>query len=172
MPGWPETVRRVGDFLTAARAEARLEEFRGGTSTASAAARAIGCRPDQIVKTLLFECDGLPAAVLVPGDRRADARKIAAALGASRARVAGRERVEALTGFSPGAVAPFPLQGIEHVLVDRTLLAKEEVWVGAGSPRHMARLRPAELVRLARARPIDAVEQAPAGQGPSGGPPG
>lgn len=160
MATWPEAVRRVGDFLAAARAEARLEEFREGTPTAAAAARAIGCDPGQIVKTLVFDCDGRPAAVLVPGDRRADGAKVAAAVGASRARIVSPDRVEALTGFPPGAVAPFPLPGIEHVVVDRTLLGKDEVWVGAGSAHHMAGLRPAELVRLAHARPVDAVEYA------------
>jgi len=32
------------------------------------------------------------------------------------------------------------------------------VWIGAGSTRHMAALAPADLVRLARAQPLDAVE--------------
>ena len=54
-------------------------------------------------------------------------------------------------------MAPFPLPGVDRVLLDRALLAHELVWVGAGSPRHMAGLAPAELVRLARAHAIDAV---------------
>jgi prolyl-tRNA editing enzyme YbaK/EbsC (Cys-tRNA(Pro) deacylase) len=54
-------------------------------------------------------------------------------------------------------VAPFPLPGIQTVLLDRTLMAHEVVWVGAGSSRHMAALAPADLARLARARPVDAV---------------
>jgi prolyl-tRNA editing enzyme YbaK/EbsC (Cys-tRNA(Pro) deacylase) len=94
---------------------------------------------------------------MVPGDRRADPQKVARALGESRARVAGPERVEALTGFRPGAVAPFPLPGIERVLIERNLLVHEIVWIGAGSDRHMAGLSPVELVRLSRARPLDLV---------------
>ena len=65
-----------------------------------------------------------------------------------------------MTGFEPGAVAPFPLPGVDTVLVERTLLARERVWVGAGSERHMAGLQPAELVRLTRARAVDAVQTA------------
>ena len=49
---------------------------------------AVGCEPAQIVKSLVFVCDGLPVLALVPGDRRADAAKIAAAAGAGYARVA------------------------------------------------------------------------------------
>ncbi len=154
---WPEAVERVASYLREARAEARIEQFRAGTPTAEDAARAVGCELGQIVKSLVFDCDGRPAVVLVPGDRRADTAKIAALLGCARARVAGPAEVEAATGFAPGAVAPFPLPRVEHVLLEQTLLSREVVWVGAGSPRHMAGLAPTELMRLARARPVDAV---------------
>lgn len=157
---WPEPVQRVADFLLAAHAEARLEEFRAGTPTAQDAARAAGVKLAQIVKTLVFDCEGQPVVVLVPGDRRADARKVAAASGCARARVASPEQVQAATGFAPGAVAPFPLPKVEQVFVDRSLFAHDHVWIGAGSPNHLARLRPAELARLARARQMDAVADA------------
>ena len=157
---WPEPVRRVAEFLRESRAEARVEEFSEGTPTAEAAAEAVGCELAEIVKSLVVECDGRHAVVLVPGDRRADLKKVAAALGSPRARVVPPDRVSAVTGFEPGAVAPFPLKSVEIVLLERTLLGRDRVWVGAGSERHMAGLQPAELVRLARARPIDAVEGA------------
>ena len=158
---WPEPVRRVADFLRDAGSEARLEEFRSGTPTAADAARAIGCDLRQIVKSLVVECDGRgPLLVLVPGDARADLRKIARAARCPQVRVAGADRVEAATGFRPGAVAPFPLPQIERVFIERTLLARDRVWIGAGSPRHMATLPALELARLTRAEPVDAVEEA------------
>jgi prolyl-tRNA editing enzyme YbaK/EbsC (Cys-tRNA(Pro) deacylase) len=155
---WPEPVVRVTAFLRDAGAEVRVEEFRDGTPTAQAAARAVGCELGQIVKSLVFDCDGRPVVVLVPGDRRADSAKIAQAAGCRFARIAGAEEVQTATGFEPGAVAPFPLPRVERVLIERTLLAQPVVWIGAGSDRHMASLSPAELVRLSRARPVDVVE--------------
>lgn len=156
---WPPSVQRVASFLREAQAEARLEEFGEGTPTAEDAARAVGVDTSQIVKSMVFLTDShQPVVALIPGDRRADPAKIARAVGAREARVASRQEVEAVTGFGPGAVAPFPLPGVDHVLIDRSLLANEEVWVGAGSPNHIACLRPAELARLARARQIDALE--------------
>jgi prolyl-tRNA editing enzyme YbaK/EbsC (Cys-tRNA(Pro) deacylase) len=157
---WPEPVQRVTAYLREAGAEARVEEFPNGTPTAFEAAQAIGCDLAQIVKSLVFDCSGRPVLVLVPGDRRADAEKIAQAAGAPFARIAGSEEVQDATGFEPGAVAPFPLRKVERVFIDRTLLAHRVVWIGAGSSRHMAALSPAELVRLSRARPMDAVEAA------------
>ena len=65
----------------------------------------------------------------------------------------GADAVEQLTGFPPGGVAPFPLPGIETVLIEQSLLGHEVVWIGAGSRRHMAALAPSDLARLSRARP-------------------
>jgi Cys-tRNA(Pro) deacylase len=158
---WPEQVERVASYLREAQIEARIEEFSAGTPTAEDAARAVGCKLDQIVKSLVFKCDGRWVVAMVPGDRRADAAKIAAAVGCDKAKVAGAEEVHRATGFPAGGVAPFPLPGVESVLIDQNLLTHEIVWFGAGSTRHMAALAPADLVRVARARPIDAVANYP-----------
>ena len=158
---WPEPVERVANALREAKVEARVEEFGEGAATAAAAAQATGAALDQIVKSLVFACDGRAIVVLVPGDRRADPAKIASAAGCERIRSAGREAVERATGFPAGGVAPFPLPGVETVLIDRSLLTHERVWIGAGSERHMAALAPSDLVRLARARPVDAAADEP-----------
>lgn len=157
MEGWPGSVERVAAFLRAAGAEARLEQFEEGTATAADAARAVGVDAGDIVKSLVCLCDGRAVVALVPGDRRADMNKVARAAGARQARVANADEVRRLTSFGPGAVAPFPLPTIELVLIDRTLLAREELWVGAGSTRHMAVLPTPELVRLSKARAADLV---------------
>ena len=154
---WPEPVERVSSFLRNAGAEARIEEFAEETPTAADAAAAVGCELDQIVKSLVLVCDGRPVVALVPGDRRGDLEKVARVVGSTAARVASREEVELATGFTPGAVAPFPLPQVETVLIDRTLLRHPLVWAGAGSARHLVGLPPAELGRLARARPFDVV---------------
>ena len=155
MASWPEPVERVSAYLREAGAEARIEEFSSGTPTAQDAAEAVGCELGQIVKSLVFDCDGRPVVAMVPGDRRADARKVALAAGAEKARIVPAGGVEEVTGFAPGAVAPFPLAQVDLVFLDRRLLGHDRVWVGAGSTRHMAGLAPAELVRVARATQAD-----------------
>jgi prolyl-tRNA editing enzyme YbaK/EbsC (Cys-tRNA(Pro) deacylase) len=150
-------VRRVSSFLREAGADARIEEFSSRTTTAAEAAAAVGCELDQIVKALVLVCDGKPVVALIPGDRRGDRDKLARAAGAEHARIAQSDEVERATGFEPGAVAPFPLPGVETVVMERTLLGHKLVWAGAGSPSHLVGLPPAELGRLARARPLDIV---------------
>jgi prolyl-tRNA editing enzyme YbaK/EbsC (Cys-tRNA(Pro) deacylase) len=92
---------------------------------------------------------------MIPGDKRADTAKIAAAAGAERAQVASADRVRELTGVDPGAVSPVPPPAVDRVLVDRRLLLPEAVWIGAGSPKHVACLTPSELVRLSQAAQAD-----------------
>ena len=152
---WPEPVERVARELRAAAAEATIEEFSESTGSAEAAAKAIGCSLAQIVKSIVFVCGGTAVVALVPGDRRADADCVAEAVGADSARVATRDEVVQVTGFEPGAVSPFPLRAVDEVLMERTLLQHPKVWVGAGSPAHMAGLAPAELQRVADARTAD-----------------
>ena len=155
MDSWPESVQRVARVLHESRVEARVEEFGEGTPTAEDAANAAGSPVEQIVKTLVFSCDGRAIVVMVPGDKRADTEKIASVAGGERVKPVRPDAVEDVTGFPPGGVAPFPLPGIETVLIDRALLAHEVIWIGAGSHRHMAVLAPNDLVRLARARAAD-----------------
>jgi prolyl-tRNA editing enzyme YbaK/EbsC (Cys-tRNA(Pro) deacylase) len=156
----PEPVARVARFLSEARAEARLQEFRAGTPTATDAAEAVGCELDQIVKSLVFLCDARSVLAMVPGSRRADPAKVAAAVGAASARIAPPAAVREATGYPVGGVAPFALPKVDRVLVDRSLLGWSVVWTGAGSDRHMAGLTPSELVRLTRAESVDACADA------------
>ncbi|TML22580.1 MAG: YbaK/EbsC family protein [Actinobacteria bacterium] len=137
---WPEPVEHVASFLREAGAEARIEEFAEGTPTAADAAAAVGCGLDQIVKSLV---------------------KVAQAVGASEARIAKADEVEDATGFTPGAVAPFPLPKVETIYLDRLLLGHPIVWAGAGSENHLVGLAPTELARLARAQTMDVVQADP-----------
>jgi prolyl-tRNA editing enzyme YbaK/EbsC (Cys-tRNA(Pro) deacylase) len=155
LEAWPEPVERVAAVLRKSTVDARVEEFPAGTKTAAAAAEAVGCELAQIVKTLVFVCDGEPVLALLPGDRRADPAKVAAAVAARDARIATSEEVLAATGVEPGGVAPVPVPAGARVLVDRELFLHEIVWIGAGSPRHVAGLAPRDLARVAGAAPSD-----------------
>lgn len=155
---WPEPVERVAAFLREAGAEARIEQFQDDAATAKAAAEAVGCTLDQIVKSIVLLCDGEPVLALIPGDRRGDPAKVAHVVGAADVRVAKPDEVLGATGFEPGGVAPFPLTRVRRVLLERTLLSSPIVWVGAGTDRHMAALSPVELLRLTRGDAVDVVQ--------------
>jgi Cys-tRNA(Pro) deacylase len=155
---WPEPVERVSRALRAAAVDARLEEFAEPTRTAAEAAAAIGCDLRQIVKSLVFVCDGRPVLALVPGDRRGDNARIALATGTSDVRVATAQEVVAATGFEPGAVSPVAAGGVTRIVVDRSLLGPELVWIGAGSAQHLVGIAPTDLVRITQAGVADLAE--------------
>ncbi len=142
-------------MLRVAAVAGRIEEFPEGTPTARDAAKAVGCELSQIVKSLVFVCDGAFVLALTPGDRRADDKAIAEAVGAELIRVATADEVVHATGFEPGGVAPLPQRAITQTLIDRSFFAWPEVWIGAGTDRHMAALPPGDLARLTRAKPVD-----------------
>jgi Cys-tRNA(Pro) deacylase len=152
---WPEPVARVAAVLQAAAVDARIEQFPEGAATARAAAEAVGCDLTQIVKSIVLVCDGAYVLALVPGDRRADERAIAAALGATEVRAAKPAEVLEATGFAAGGVAPFPQRAISRTLMDSSFLQHDVVWMGAGTELHMAALAPGELLRLTGATPFD-----------------
>jgi prolyl-tRNA editing enzyme YbaK/EbsC (Cys-tRNA(Pro) deacylase) len=152
---WPEPVERVSSVLLRAAVEARIQELPNGTPTAREAAEQIGCDAGAIVKSIVLVCDGAYVLALVPGDRRADEQAVAAATAATDVRIARPDEVMHATGFEPGAVAPFPQRAIARTLMERSLLARDVVWVGAGTSAHMAALEPGELQRLTRAEPVD-----------------
>ena len=154
---WPDPVERVSACLRAAAVDATIQEFAGGTPTATAAAAAAGCEVERIVKSLVFVCDGSYVLAMVPGDRRGDERKVAAAAGAAHVRIANAAEVVEATGFEPGGVAPFPQRAVARAFLDRLLVQHQTVWVGAGTSSHMACLGPSDLLRLARGRTADLV---------------
>ena len=156
---WPPEVERVSEALREASVEARIEEFTEGARTADDAAKAVGCDLAEIVKSLVFASDGRWVLARVPGDRRADRAKVASAAGGARAATASAEEVRRVTGFEAGGVAPFPLPGVQTVLIEQTLLARTVLWVGAGTHRHMAALAPGDLVKVSRARSADLVSE-------------
>ena len=66
-------VDRVRQALSDAGLDpALVRELPADTSTAEAAARAVGAPQGSIVKSLVFLADGAPTLVLVAGDQRAD----------------------------------------------------------------------------------------------------
>jgi Cys-tRNA(Pro) deacylase len=155
MSHWPDAVERVASVLRTAGVEAHIEELPQGTSTARDAAAAVGCRLEQIVKSLVVVADGAYVLVLVPGDRRLDERVVAELLGAREVRLARADEVVHATGFEPGGVAPFPQRAVTQVLMDSSLLVHDVVWAGAGTDVQVVALPPLDLQRLARARAVD-----------------
>jgi prolyl-tRNA editing enzyme YbaK/EbsC (Cys-tRNA(Pro) deacylase) len=149
-------VQRVVDAGARAGIAVDARRFPEGTHTAEDAARAIGCRLAQIVKTLVFvDADGEPVAFLVSGANRLDPAKGAAAAGLAELRKADARATRERTGFSIGGIPPFGHERPIPMYLDEDLLAFDEVWAAAGLPDAVFPLAPGDLLRASGARAAD-----------------
>ena len=124
------------------------QEFPEGTRTAEDAARAIGCEVSQIVKSLVFMLDGAPVIALVAGSNRLHEGRLAAALAGGDVGRADADAVRAATGFPIGGVPPFGHLAPLPTAIDEDLLAHDEVWAAAGTPRDVFAVAPKDLARV------------------------
>jgi prolyl-tRNA editing enzyme YbaK/EbsC (Cys-tRNA(Pro) deacylase) len=139
---------RVAEAARDAGLEISVVEYPDGTRTAAEAAAAVGSPVATIVKSLVFLVDGAPVMALVAGDNRLDEDKLLAATGGARVDRADADAVRGATGFPIGGVPPFAHAAPLTTYVDEDLLGHDAVWAAAGTPRHVFRLAPADLVRL------------------------
>lgn len=147
--------QRVVDAAAAAGLEIEVVEYPDGTKTADDAARAVGAPVATIVKSLVFLVDERPVMALVAGDNRLDEGRLLAALDGTAVGRADADAVRNATGFPIGGVPPFGHPEPLTTVVDRDLLAHAFVWAAAGTPRHVFRLSPDDLVRLSDGRVAD-----------------
>lgn len=146
--GMHPNVMRVTTVATDLGLAVETRMFPEGTRTAEDAARAIGCEVGQIVKSLVFLLDGAPVVALVSGSNRLDEQRLASALGGEAVGRADADTVRAATGFPIGGVPPFGHATSLPTAIDEDLLAYDEVWAAAGTPRDVFAVAPADLVRV------------------------
>lgn len=144
------SAQKVQDALDARGfGHCRVVEMPDSTRTAAEAAAAIGCTVAQIAKSLVFRGaqSGAPVLVIASGTNRVDPQQLAALLG-EPVEKPDADYVRERTGFVIGGVPPLGHSEPIRTFIDRDLLAFEEIWAAAGTPRAVFRLTPDELVRM------------------------
>ena len=131
--------------------------FPEGTRTAAHAAAAVGCELGQIVKSLVFLCDGEAVLALTSGTNRVDTAQLGTVLGGTITR-ADADGVRDATGYAIGGTPPFGHARPLRAVVDRALLAYDTVWAAAGTPDTVFELTPGDLVRASGAEVADFVD--------------
>ena len=140
--------------------EPDVHELDEGTKTARDAADAVGTELAQIAKSVVLVADGELVLALASGEHSVSERKLARELGVSlddvRTATAAEGR-EAL-GWSIGGVPPFGHDEPVRTLCDERLTDFDTVWGGAGTPKTIFPIPPAELIRYAEADVADVFE--------------
>lgn len=131
------------------------------TPTVEDAARAVGTEPGRIVKSLLFLIDGSPALVIACGSSLVSRRRLAThfAISPKRVKLATPEAALLASGYAVGALPPFGHREQLPTLIDRRVVAQDQVYAGGGSIRALLRIGSQELARVTGATVLDLVEE-------------
>jgi prolyl-tRNA editing enzyme YbaK/EbsC (Cys-tRNA(Pro) deacylase) len=149
------SVLRVLEVLRAHGGGHEIVDLGQSARTAADAAAAVGCRVDQIVKSLVFRLRESGRALLVEtsGVNRVDEQKVGALVGEALER-ADADFVRAETGFAIGGVAPIGHTKAIVTLIDEHLMTFDALWAAAGHPNTVFRLTPADLVTMTGGRVV------------------
>jgi Cys-tRNA(Pro) deacylase len=111
----------------------RLFRHPGEVHSLEQAAVERGQRPEQVVRSLLFRlAKNEYAMVLVAGPAQVSWPSLRKYLDQSRLTTASEEEVLSITGYPRGAVSPLGLPSPVRILVDRSVLAEQEISIGSG----------------------------------------
>lgn len=119
-------------------------EFPVSSATVSEAARAIGCKEDEIAKTLSFLVDDKPILIVASGNARIDNRKFKDEF-LQKAKMIAFEDVEKLIGHAVGGVCPFGVNADVDIYLDKSLKKFEIVYPACGSSNSAVKLTLNEL---------------------------
>jgi prolyl-tRNA editing enzyme YbaK/EbsC (Cys-tRNA(Pro) deacylase) len=131
-----------------------LEFEPGSTPTAELAARRIGVETARIAKSLLFkDKTGGFHMVVCPGNKRLSSSALKRVIG-SRVSMTDAVETERVTGYRPGGVCPFALEGVE-ILLDRELELYPTIYPAAGTDATGVPLTFALLAEITGGRIVD-----------------
>ena len=139
-------IERARAHLRAKGLEDRIMEFDESSATVELAARAIGCEPARIAKTLSFHVGDRVTLVLFAGDARVDNRKFKETFHA-KAKMLRADEAEELIGHGVGGVCPFGVNDCCDIYLDESLRRFDIVYPAAGNAASAVRLTLEELER-------------------------
>ncbi len=146
-------VDKVKEFISKYKVNAKILKFKETVESVKSASKASGVSEDKILKTLIIIADGKPYVTILPGDKRLNFKQVATILNAKKVRLAKPNEVINITGVKPGEVSPLT-EEIKNlsIIVDESVINKDEVLVGGGSLHHLVKVNVKELIRILKPR--------------------
>ena len=138
------SIEKVKTFFAAYGMQDRVLEFDVSSATVELAAKALGCAPCRIAKTLSFTVGGNPILIVTAGDAKIDNPKYKAQFSAKAKMLTPDEAVE-LVGHAVGGVCPFAVKDGVRVYLDVSLRRFDTVFPACGSSSSAIELTLPEL---------------------------
>ena len=151
-----DSAQRVQQALNQHGVACTVVELPGSTRTALEAAQAVGCRVEQIAKSLVFQgkTTKKPVLVVASGANRVNEKKLRDLL-SEPVRKADADFVREQTGFAIGGVPPAGLSKPMDIYIDEDLFKYEEIWAAAGTPHAVFKLTAADLVKITQGKVVN-----------------
>lgn len=144
------SLEKVQDYFDNYQMKERIQIFDQSSATVELAARAVGCEPAHIAKTLSFFQDGQAVLIVAAGDVKIDNSKYKAQF-RQKAKMIPGDLVESYVGHAPGGVCPFAVKEGVPVYLDESLKRFETVYPAAGSTNSAIGLTIEELETCSKA---------------------
>jgi prolyl-tRNA editing enzyme YbaK/EbsC (Cys-tRNA(Pro) deacylase) len=147
---------KVQETLRALGMNCEVVELPGSTRTAADAASAVGCRVEQIAKSIIFQgrTSKKPVMVIASGSNRVSEKKLRDLI-SEPVKKADADFVRLHTGFAIGGVPPVGHANTMDIYLDEDLMRYTEIWAAAGTPHAVFKLTPQELAAMTMGRTVD-----------------
>jgi Cys-tRNA(Pro)/Cys-tRNA(Cys) deacylase len=140
--------------------EARTYRYAGPGQVALDAAEGIGAAPEEVFKTLVFQCNDEPVVVVVDALHTVSVKKLAAACGPGTNAAPCQPRdAERITGYQVGGISPLGQKRPLRTFLDDHALGLEKIWINGGCHGLLIRVGVEDLIRLTDARVLDLVRE-------------
>lgn len=135
-----------------------VREFPDSIHSADGVADYFSLPREWVYKTLVvLPPAGRPMLVMVAGSRELDLKKLAASVGQKKVQMAPHKEAERLTGLQTGGISTLALLHKNFaVYIDKPALELERILVSAGKRGVNLELPVQELIRVTKARVIEA----------------
>ncbi|MEE0418849.1 MAG: YbaK/EbsC family protein [Lachnospiraceae bacterium] len=140
------SIERARQYFSRFQMENRMMEFDTSSATVELAAKAVGCEPARIAKTLSFKVDDRAVLIVTAGDAKIDNPKYKAQFHV-KAKMLTPTEVEDMVGHAVGGVCPFGIKENVDVYLDVSLKRFETVFPACGSSSSAIELSLEELER-------------------------
>jgi prolyl-tRNA editing enzyme YbaK/EbsC (Cys-tRNA(Pro) deacylase) len=150
-----ESAQKVQDALSRLGVTCKVVELPGSTRTAQEAAQAVGCRVEQIAKSLVFQgkTTSRPVLVVASGANRVNEKRLRDLL-SEPVKKADADFVREHTGFAIGGVPPAGLLKPMDIFIDEDLFKYEEIWAAAGTPHAVFKLTAEDLLNITQGKVV------------------
>lgn len=136
-------------YLATKGLEDRVLSFPVSSATVELAAKAVGCEPAHIAKSLCFLAEDSPLMILAAGDAKVDNPKYKAQFG-TKTKMLTPEQAETLVGHSVGGICPFGIQDGVQVYLDVSLQRFPTIYPACGNASSAVKLSCEELSQVAQ----------------------